>query len=109
MYFYLGEWILIFRNKPHVFVNTANKINEKTSITRKSPLDFLTQRSSNSFFVSPVTPIEIQNVIKSFKSGKAVGPFGIPISLLKLLCDYISLPLCEISTNLSLVDYFQIH
>ena len=59
-------------------------------------MDFLTQRSSNSFFVSPVTPIEIQNVINCFKSGKAVGPFSIPISLLKLLCEYISIPLCEI-------------
>ena len=83
----------IFNN---VYVSTANKINEKISGTRKSPLDFLTQRSPNSFFVSPVTPIEIQNVINSFKSGKAVGPFSIPISLLKLLCEYISIPLCEI-------------
>ena len=38
----------------------------------------------------------MQNVINSFKSGKAVGPFSIPISLLKLLCEYISIPLCEI-------------
>ena len=83
----------IFNN---VFVTTANKINEKISRTRKSPLDFLTQRSSNSFFVSPVTPIEIQNVNNSFKSGKAVGPFSIPISLLKLLCEYIFIRLCEI-------------
>ena len=80
----------------NVFVNTANKINEKISRTRKSPLDFLTQRSSNSFFVSPVTPIEIQNVINSFKSGKAFGPFSVPISLLQLLGEYISIPLCEI-------------
>ena len=36
----------IFNN---VFVNTANKINEKISRTRKSPPDFLTRRSLNSF------------------------------------------------------------
>ena len=62
-------------------------------------MDFLTQRSSNSFFVSPVTPIEIQNVINSFKSGKAIGPFSIPISLLELQCEYISLPLYKTITK----------
>ena len=36
----------IFNN---VFLNTANKINEKISGTRKSPLDLMTQRSLNSF------------------------------------------------------------
>ena len=35
-------------------------------------------------------------MINSFKSGKAVGPFSIPISLRKLLCEYIPFPLCEI-------------
>ena len=92
----------IFNN---VFVNTANKINENTSRTRMSPLDFLTQRSLNSFFASPVTSIEIQNAMNSFGSGKAVGPFSIPIFLLKLLCEYIFFPLSEI-INESFVSGF---
>ena len=37
-----------------------------------------------------------QTVINSLKSGKAVGPHSIPIYLLKILSEYIAVPLCDI-------------
>ena len=83
----------IFNN---VFVNTAHKINEKIPRSRKSPLDYLSCESSNSFFVSPVSPAEIMITINCMTNGKAVGPYSIPIFLLKILSQHIAAPLCDI-------------
>ena len=83
----------IFNN---VFVNTAHKINEKIPHTRKSPLDYLPSKNSNSFFVSPVSPAEINIIINSMTNGKAVGPYSISIFLLKILSEHIEIPLCDI-------------
>ena len=79
-----------------VFVNTAYKINEKIPHTRKSPLGYLSSKNSDSFFVSPVSPAEIKIIIDSRTNGKAVGPYSIPIFLLKILSEHIAIPLCNI-------------
>ena len=78
------------------FVNVAQKIDEKIPRTRKSPLDYLTLRNDKTFFLSPVTPIEIEIIINALQTGKAVGPYSIPISLLKILSSHIKKPLCTI-------------
>ena len=83
----------IFNN---VFVNTAKKINENISRTGKSPLDYLSFQSESSFFISPASPEEIKVIINSLKIGKAVGPHSIPIYLLKIISEYIAVPLCDI-------------
>ena len=65
--------------------------------TRKSPLDYLTSSITNySFFISPVTIEEIKIITSSLKNGKAVGPYSIPVYLLKLISEYIAIPLCDI-------------
>ena len=79
----------IFNN---VFVDTAHKINEKIPRTRKSPLDYLSCKNSDSFFVSPVSSAEIMIIINSITNGKAVGPYSIPIFLLKILSEHIAAP-----------------
>ena len=33
------------------------------------------------------------------KSGKAVGPYSVPIFLLKILCEHIATPLCDMINN----------
>ena len=47
----------------------------------------------NSFFISPVTHSEIEDIIISLKNGKSTGPFSIPVKLLKLVKLDISRPL----------------
>ena len=71
-----------------VFVNTAKKVNEKIPRTKKSPSDYLSSKNAECFFISPVTPHEIKSIINSMKSGKAVGPYSIPIFLLKILREH---------------------
>ena len=80
----------------NVFVNTAKKINENIPRTGKSPLDYLSFQNESSFFISLASPEEIKVIINSRKSGKAVGPHSIPIYLLKILSEYIAVPLCDI-------------
>ena len=95
---------LMIQRKWLIFLTTfllilQKKINEKIPRTKKSPLDCFSSRNLNSFFISAVSPNEVQNIIGSLKSGKAVGPYSIPIFLLKLLSQYISFPLSDIINN----------
>ena len=78
----------------NVFLNTAHKINEKIPRTRKSPSDYLSSSNTDSFFIA--TPEKIKMIINSMKNGKAVGPYSIPVYLLKILSEYIAVPLCDI-------------
>ena len=47
----------------------------------------------DSFFLSPITPEEIETEISNLKIGKAVGPSSIPVSILKILKGTLSEPL----------------
>ena len=78
------------------FVYISQKINDEISRTPKSPLDCLRHYNEKSFFISPSSATEIEILIDSLKVGKSVGPYSIPIKLLKSLCFYISHPFSEI-------------
>ena len=56
----------------------------------------MTFRNDKAFFLSPLTPVEIEIIINALQAGKAVGPYSIPISLLKILSSHIRKPLCTI-------------
>jgi hypothetical protein len=53
-------------------------------------------------FLSPITPEEISKSILSLSSNKSSGPNSIPIKILKLLHQDISIPLSDIF-NLSFI------
>ena len=78
------------------FVNVSNQICSEIPRTKKSPLDYLMKRNSSSFFIKPITYIEIEEIIYSFRNGKSTGPYSIPVKLLKILSPYISQPLAII-------------
>ena len=83
----------IFNN---FFLNVSKKITNAIPRTRKSPLDYLKHFNGKSFLLSAVTPNEIEDLINSFQEGKAVGPYGIPIKLLKMISHHISVLFCVI-------------
>ena len=60
---------------------------------KSHPLNYLKNRNTNSFFISPATHSEIEDIIISLKNGKSTGPFSIPVKLLKLIKSDISRPL----------------
>ena len=67
------------------FVNVSTQVSSEIPRTKKSPLDYLKNRNMNSFFISPVTHSDIEDIIISLKNGKSTGPFSIPVKLLKLV------------------------
>lgn len=62
---------------------------------------YLNNPVCNNFYFFPVTCSEIETEISKLKTGKSVGPFSIPIDILKMLKAYISKPL-EIVFNHSI-------
>ena len=85
------------------FVNVSTQVSSEIPRTKKSPLDYLKNRNMNSFFISPVTHSEIEDIIISLKNGKSTGPFSIPVKLLKLVKSDISRPLaCIFNESITL-------
>ena len=59
-------------------------------------MDYLLNRIPNSIFLAPVTEREVEIIIESLNQKKAIGPYSIPVFLLKILCRYIAVPLSTI-------------
>ena len=82
------------------FANVGTKLAEKIPNINIDPLSFLDPPQHTSFYLIPTTVNEIEEEIMKLNSSKSVGPFSIPVCLLKLLKKYLSIPL-EIIYNLS--------
>ena len=78
------------------FVNVGSNIDKTIPRTKKSPTDYLKGRISQSMFLAPFCPEEIQTMIHSLNANKAIGPYSIPVFFVKILSRLISLPLSSI-------------
>ena len=78
------------------FINVSQKVTSGIPRTPKCPPDYLKRRNDKSLFLSNATPEEIEALINSLQEGKIVGPYSVPIKLLKMINQPISLPLCLI-------------
>ena len=78
------------------FVNVPDSINKTIPRTPNSPLRFLGNAIENSLFLSPVTHLEIEDLIVNLNSSKSIGPYSVPINILKILKSHISHPLAEL-------------
>ena len=72
------------------FSNVGSNLADLIPTVQKSPMSYLKSPVDENFFIFPTTASEIENEISSLKSGKAVGPFSVPISILKILKTVIS-------------------
>ena len=66
------------------FINIGPDLARNIEPSIKSYGDYMSGRSSNSFFLSPTDPSEIITVLKNFSSKKSTGPDNIPCKILKL-------------------------
>ena len=64
-----------------------------------SPASFLKGRYSESMFLSSVTPHEVEDFISQMDNNKSIGPFSIPVPLLKILKTQIALLLSLINDS----------
>ena len=120
-------------NLPSVIMDGENKLTEANSIAKafntffvnigkdlcsaiprvnESPYSFMPDSVSNNIFLNPITHHEIENEIELLNPTKAVGPYSIPIDILKKI-RYIISPSLETIYNLSITtgtvpDHFKI-
>ena len=82
------------------FVNVSPNIDKSIPRARKAPLDYLKNSNPSSLFLAPVTPDEIEIIIKSVNTKKSIGPCIVPVFFLKILSRHIAKSLAQI-VNLS--------
>ena len=78
------------------FVNVAGNVAKGIPETKKSPMNYLGTRNEHSFFMTPVIPMEVSDIISLLNTGKSIGPNSIPTRLLKILSLHICSPLSDI-------------
>jgi hypothetical protein len=76
------------------FADIGKNLTKSIPNVPNSPFDYLgTSSVTSSFVLFPTTQYEIENEISSLKTGKAMGPYSIPIDIMQLLKSVISKPL----------------
>ena len=85
----------IFNN---VFVNVGKNTDKDITRGNCCPTSF-------PMFVSPVTSVEVDSYIPQMDNNKSIGPYSIPVPLLKILKTRIS-PLLSFLINHSFLWYF---
>ena len=82
------------------FASIGSNLASKIKKSDVSPLSYMNYSCPQSFYLSPVTSIEIEEEIDKLNAKKASGPFSIPTNLIKMAKNYLSKPL-EILFNCS--------
>ena len=78
------------------FVNIGPETEKKVpKVTHISPLNFLKDRIQNNFTIATISQSDVFDVISKLPN-KGTGPASIPLKLLKIAADLISVPLCHI-------------
>ena len=75
------------------FPNIGSDLASAIPSVVNSAYEWMSPPPRDSFFLSPITPEEIETEISNLKIGKAVGPSSIPVSILKILKGALSEPL----------------
>ena len=72
------------------FANIGNKLAESIPASNESFRSFLSLSITESFFIFPTSPEEIQKEIELLNTRKSIGLFSIPVKLLKMLKHLLS-------------------
>jgi len=71
-----------------------------------SPASFLKETYSESMFLSPVTANEVEDFMSQMDNSKSIGPFSIPVLLLKIRKTHIALLLLSLINDSFLCGTF---
>ena len=78
------------------FTKIVKKIEPNIVHTCKNYTDYLTNPSDKTFFLTPTSPEEVEDIIKTLNLRKPIGPNSIPTKLLKKYCKTISIPISKL-------------
>ena len=89
---------------PRTFQNTSTAVllqqvkiyKENIAPTKKHFSDYLKAPNTYTFYISPITPKEISELIKTLKSSKSLVLNSIPTNILKRIHETISIPLSTV-------------
>ena len=94
---------LIVNHFNKYFVNVGPTIDNKIPLSKHNYTDYLQNFTiNNSFFLKPVIPEDIQDIISSFDINKSIGPNSLPIFIIKICNDFFSYYLSKI-INISFI------
>ena len=75
------------------FFTSIGKDLHKNIAPTKNFLDYLKTPNTDTFHISPTTPKEIYDFIKTLKNSESLGTNSIPTNILKEIHETISMPL----------------
>ena len=67
------------------FTSVAQKLVEKMTLSTKDFKDFLTNANLSSFFLDPVTPVEVNDIIANLDENKSSDSYNVLTKLIKLV------------------------
>ena len=65
----------------------------------KLPIEYFKNPISNTFYLFPITPSEVGAQISNLKPSESAGPYSLPINILKIIRNAISVPLASLSNT----------
>ena len=85
-----SDEFIIANHFNNFFTSIAGKRLKNIPQAKKTFSSFLTKKNTKTFFLSPTTAEEIEDVIKTFNLNKAIGPNSIPVTRSKEIKKYLS-------------------
>ncbi len=94
------------------FTNIGSNVAKSKPLVNTTPFQYMPNTLCNSFVLFPITPHEIIDEINNLDLSKSVGPFSVPIKLLKIIKHFLAEPLallynCSFATGV-VPDKFKI-
>ena len=78
------------------FISIGKKLQKNIPPTKKHFLSFLKNANNLTFFITPTTIEEVNDLISDLKGNKSTGPSSLPTKIMKQLNDIIASPLAEL-------------
>ena len=88
------------------FTSVVQKLVEKMIPSTKDFKDFLTNANLNSFFLDPLTPVEVNDIIANLDENKSSDSYNVPTKLITLVRLTISEPFSTIANSSFLEGVF---
>ena len=88
------------------FTSIGQDLQKNIAPTKKRFSDYLKAPNTDTFYISPTTPKEISDLIKTFKNSKSLGPNSIPTNISKEIHETISISLSTLINKSFLTGVF---